>query len=138
MNVIGCRRIVEGYTEGKYLLAKKSINFLSMVDKNSGKIGDSNHELYGKSLKNNILIFPNSVGSSVGAYIIYALKINNVHPNAIICTNKSDIITASGCAISDIPLVDMPSKDLYRILNKKLPVSIIVDANKEEITIQTI
>ena len=138
MNVINCRKIVDGRAEGRYLLAKNPLNFLSMIDKNSGKISDSNHELYGKSLKNNILIFPNSIGSSVGAYRIYALKINNVHPNAIICTKRSDIITASGCAISDIPLVDIPSEDMYKILRNIPKISIIVDADKEEIIIQKI
>jgi predicted aconitase with swiveling domain len=49
-------------------------------------------------------VFPYSIGSSVGAYTIYSLKYNKCAPLAMICL-KADLITTSGCAISNIPLI---------------------------------
>jgi predicted aconitase with swiveling domain len=80
------------------------------VDHFTGLITDKNHELCGQFLKDNLLVFPYAVGSSVGAYSIFALKSNGVSPSGIICTLKTDITTASGCAIANIPLLEL-SKD---------------------------
>ena len=101
---IKCKKIVGGRTKGKLLLSKKPINFLGMVNTQSGEITNTSNGFERQNLKGKILVFPNSIGSSVGAYTIYSLKSNNVAPNGIICTNNVDITTASGCAISNIPL----------------------------------
>jgi predicted aconitase with swiveling domain len=101
------RTIVGGTVKGLILFTTQPINFLSSVDNKTGKITDKNHELLGKSLKDSILIFPYSVGSSVGAYSIFALKTNNASPSGIVCSLKTDITTASGCAIANIPLLEL-------------------------------
>src|ERR671930_1590051 len=132
---LNCRKIVQGSGTSKALVTKDVINFLAMVDTKSSTIIDKNHELYGKSIKDIVLVFPNAIGSSVGAYAIYSLKINRVAPSAIICINNADIITASGCAISDIPLVDMLEKPSSFILESEMEIS--VNADKELVTIQT-
>jgi len=99
-----CRGIVGGYAEGFALLSKEPINLLT-IDSN-GVVNDHTSMLYGKSVSDAILIFPNAIGSSVGAYRLYALKVNNKAPSGIVCINTADIITASAAAISGIPLVD--------------------------------
>ena len=101
------KTIVGGKAKGMILLTTQPINFLSSVDHLTGKITDKNHELFGKFMKDSILIFPYSVGSSVGAYSIFALKSNNASPSGIICNLKTDITTASGCAIANIPLLEL-------------------------------
>lgn len=133
---LNCRKIVPGIGISKSLVTNNVINFLAMVDIKSATIIDKHHELYGKSIKDIILVFPNAIGSSVGAYAIYSLKINRVAPTAIICINNADIITASGCAISDIPLVDMLEKPSSFILESET--EICVDADKELVTIKTV
>jgi predicted aconitase with swiveling domain len=109
---IKCRIIVKGTDEGEALVTKQPINFLTMIDLKSGIVKDEKHELYKKNIANKVLVFPNAVGSSVGAYSIYALKGSRVAPKAIVCS-KADITTASGCAIANIPLVDMPEEDVF-------------------------
>jgi uncharacterized protein len=133
---LNCRKIVPGIGISKALVTNNVINFLAMVDTKSATIIDKHHELYGKSIKDIILVFPNAIGSSVGAYAIYSLKINRVAPSAIICINNADIITASGCAISDIPLVDMLEKPSSFILESEMEIR--VDADKESVTIKTV
>jgi len=133
---INCRRIVGGSGSGKALVTKQPINFLAMIDTKKYIIKDRNHELYGKSMKDAILVFPHAIGSSVGAYAIYSLKVNGVAPRAVICSNKADIITASGCAISNIPLVDTSEKVSSSDIITGL--EIIVDADNKKIIIQTV
>jgi len=96
--------LVKGKTQGIVLKSQHPINFLGTVDKKTGIISDKNHELYEKSIKNSILVFPSGVGSSVGAYTIYSIKSNNVAPLAMIC-QKADLTVATGCALANIPLV---------------------------------
>ena len=135
MIYINCKKIVGGKAEGLALISNKPLNMLSMFDTKTGHIKDRDHDLFNQTLKNRILIFPNCIGSSVGAYIFYSLKINGVNPKAIICTNKCDIITASVCAISDIPLVDGTGSS-FKSLNNKTKVT--VDADNQIVKIHTV
>lgn len=96
--------LVQGKTEGIILKSQNPINFLGTVDKKTGIISDKNHELFDKSIKNSILVFPSGVGSSVGAYTIYSIKSNDTAPLAMIC-QKADLTVATGCALANIPLV---------------------------------
>ncbi|HJS81355.1 MAG TPA: DUF126 domain-containing protein, partial [Nitrososphaera sp.] len=74
MIISKCHRIVGGIGEGPALVTDQPINFLAMVDAKSGLITDPRHQLHGKSIRGSVLVFPYSVGSSVGAYAIYSLK----------------------------------------------------------------
>lgn len=116
--------IVRGKTQGSLLVTKNPINFLGGIDKKTGIVHDKKHDLYGKSIGGKILAFPFGVGSSVGAYTIYSLKYNHCAPLAMICL-KADLTTASGCAISNIPLV-VASKDDYDLLQENK--DIVLDA----------
>ncbi len=89
------------------LVTTKPINFLAMVNAKNGTISDPLHDLYGKSLKGSILILPYAIGSSVGAYVIYSLKEYGNAPSAVGCS-RVDITTASGCALANIPVVNLP------------------------------
>lgn len=110
------KTIVKGKAHGKIIKSNQPINFLGTVDKKTGVIQDKNHELYGKSIDNSILIFPNGIGSSVGAYTIYSLKSNNCAPLAMICL-KADLTVASGCALANIPLVVVTREKFDSIQN---------------------
>lgn len=124
---VRCRKIVGGTGKGKALLTKQPINFLSMMNTRDGSVIDQTHELFGKSIRDVVLVFPNAIGSSVGAYTLYSLKVNRVAPIGIICSNKADIITASGCAISDIPVVDKLDKPATSIIHSGMEIRINAD-----------
>jgi predicted aconitase with swiveling domain len=135
---IKCKRIVGGVTKGKLLFSDQPLNFLAMLNVKTGRINDINHDLNNQTLKNNILVFPNAIGSSVGAYTIFSLKNNNTSPKGIICTNSVDITTASGCAISNIPLVHINKNDLGHLKTyckekdkQGISKEVILDAEKE-------
>ncbi|KER06452.1 Protein of unknown function DUF126 [Marine Group I thaumarchaeote SCGC AAA799-E16] len=108
--------LVSGKVEGTVLKSKDAINFLGTVDKKTGIISDKNHELYEKSIKDTILVFPSGVGSSVGAYTIYSIKSNGTAPLAMIC-QKADLTVATGCALANIPLVILSDEEFSSINN---------------------
>jgi len=114
--------IVRGKAQGSLLVAKNPINFLGGIDKKTGLVHDKKHDLFGKSIANKIFAFPFGVGSSVGAYTLYSLKYNNCAPLAMICL-KADLTTASGCAISNIPLVVVDKHD-YDLLQENNQVTL--------------
>ncbi len=106
--------LVSGKAQGVVLKSEKPINFLGTVDKKTGIISDKNHDLFEKSLKDSILVFPSGVGSSVGAYTIYSIKSNNVAPRAMIC-QKADLTVATGCALANIPLITITDEEFLSI-----------------------
>ena len=107
MIINNCKKIVGGSGEGPAIVTAQPINFLAMVDPKTGMITDPKHDLHNKSIKGAVLIFPFAVGSSVGAYAIYSLREYGTAPTAVVCA-KADITTSSGCAIADIPVVNLP------------------------------
>jgi len=96
--------IVKGIAKGKIMKSNIPINFLGAVDKKTGVIRDDKHDMFQKSIKDTILVFPHGIGSSVGAYTIYSLKCNDSAPSGMICT-KADLSVVSGCALANIPMV---------------------------------
>ena len=65
--------IVQGKARGLVLKTNNPINFLGAVDKQTGTIRYKKHDIFEKSIKDSVLVFPHGVGSSVGAYTIYSL-----------------------------------------------------------------
>jgi len=108
--------LVSGKVEGIVLKSENPINFLGTVDKKTGIISDKNHDLFEKSVKDTILVFPSGVGSSVGAYTIYSIKSNNAAPLAMIC-QKADLTVATGCALANIPLITISDEEFSSIKN---------------------
>jgi predicted aconitase with swiveling domain len=127
--ISNCRRIVGGTGEGKTLVTSQPINFLAVVNANTGIITDQLHQLYGKSVKGSVLIFPYAIGSSVGAYSIYSLKEYGNAPSAVVCS-KTDITTASGCALANIPVVDLPNGTPLSSLRQGLKARVEADARR--------
>lgn len=108
--------LVSGKVQGIVLKSQNPINFLGTVDKKTGIVSDKNHDLFEKSIKNTILVFPSGIGSSVGAYTIYSIKSNNTAPLAMIC-QKADLTVATGCALANIPLVTITDEEFSSIKN---------------------
>lgn len=129
MIISNCRKIVGGTGEGKILVTMQPINFLAMVNAKTGTITDPLHELQGKSLKGSVLTLPYAIGSSVGAYAIYSLKEYGNTPSAVVCS-KADITTASGCALANIPVVDLPEGTPLSTLEQGLNARVEADAKR--------
>ena len=121
--------IVQGMAQGTVLKTTSPINFLGAVDKKTGTIRDEKYDIFEKSIKDTILVFPHGIGSSVGAYTIYSLKSNNSAPVAMICT-KADLTVASGCALANIPMIVVSNEEFDSIQDGN---KIMVDTKSENI-----
>ncbi|MDH5415636.1 MAG: DUF126 domain-containing protein [Nitrosopumilus sp.] len=119
--------LVAGKVQGIVLKSENPINFLGTVDKKTGIISDNNHDLFGKSIKDVILVFPSGVGSSVGAYTIYSIKSNNAAPLAMIC-QKADLTVATGCALANIPLITITDEQ-FKSLKTGMNLSLDTDTS---------
>ena len=121
--------IVQGNAQGKVLKSTNPINFLSAVDKKTGIIRDKKYDIFEKSMKDTVLVFPHGIGSSVGAYTIYSLKSNQSAPIAMICT-KADLTVASGCALANIPMIVVSNEEFDSIQDGN---QITIDTKSEKI-----
>jgi len=128
--VIECRTISKGKATGELIVSTEPLSFLGGVNPNTGEVIDPNHELKGKFINDKILFIPGGKGSTVGSYVIFQMKKNNVAPSAIICLNAEPII-ATGAIMSDIPMVDSP-KSIDGLVDG---IKVEVNSEKGEITI---
>lgn len=113
--VFHCKGIVKGYFRGEALVTNKPISFLGGVDPLTSVITEKGHDLEGKALAGKVLIMPHGKGSSVGSYIIYGLAKRGLAPGAIV-TVKADLMTLTGCILSDVPLVDKISSEALSMI----------------------
>ena len=121
--------IVQGKVKGPVLKPTTPINFLGAVDKKTGIIHDQKYDIFEKSIKDSIVVFPHGIGSSVGAYTIYSLKNYEAAPRAMIC-KKADLTVASGCALANIPMIVVSKEQFDSIETGKE-----VEINTESTTI---
>lgn len=113
MDILEGRVIFSGKTQGSVLKSDMPISFFGAVDQNIGIIKEPNHPLLGQSIAGKILVFPYAKGSTVGSYILYALKKNNVAPAGMIL-EECETIVAVGAIISEIPTVDQVSINQFQ------------------------
>ncbi|NLB00199.1 MAG: DUF126 domain-containing protein [Methanomicrobiales archaeon] len=99
------RSISRGIGTGELLISSEPISFLSGVDPETGIVVERGHPLEGQSIAGRVLAFPYGKGSTVGSYVIYALKQNGLAPAAII-NEEAEAIIAVGAIIAGIPMVD--------------------------------
>lgn len=123
------RKIFKGKIVGEALVTGDDISFYGGCDPETGEIVEKGHHLEGKSISGKILVFPSGKGSTVGSYVLYALKKAEKAPLAIV--NKvMDPVVAVGCIISEIPAVDQI--DIGKIQNGQ---KIEVDADNGVVTL---
>lgn len=99
------RRIVEGKVEGEALVTKEAISFMGSVNPKTGYIIEQGHEIEGRCLKDKILVFPCSKGSTGGSYMLYDVVKNGVGPKGIINIDAESIVVI-GAIVAKLPMVD--------------------------------
>jgi len=123
------RKIFKGKVVGEALVTGDDISFYGGCDPETGEIVEKGHHLEGKSVAGKILVFPSGKGSTVGSYVLYALKKAEKAPLAIV-NKMMDPVVAVGCIISEIPAVDQI--DIGKIQNGQ---KIEVDADNGVVTL---
>ncbi len=122
--------IVEGPGQIRSVLkfVDRPVSFLGMVDPKKGTLNVEDKQI---EIAGNILSFPYMIGSTVAPYVIYSLKKNKKAPSAII-TSSVDALLASGCALSDIPLMIISQSD-FELMKKLDGQTITIDTINGEV-----
>ncbi|MFQ5998355.1 MAG: aconitase X swivel domain-containing protein, partial [Candidatus Bathyarchaeia archaeon] len=101
--------------KGMALVTSEPISFFGGLDPRSGRVIERGHAAEGQRVTRKVLVFPQGKGSTVGAYVIYAMAKYNTAPAAIV-NRETEVIIASGCALADITLVDKLDKDPISVI----------------------
>jgi predicted aconitase with swiveling domain len=104
MKLIG-RKVMGGIGEGEALVSTEPVSFYGGVDPVSGCVTEPGHCCCGENISGKVFLFPTGKGSTVGSYVIYRMKKLGTAPVAIL-NLETEAIIATGCVISDIPLID--------------------------------
>ena len=123
------RKIYKGKAEGEALVTGVDLSFYGGVDPETGEVVEKDHPLEGLSVSGKILVMPSGKGSTVGSYVLYALRRADKAPAAIV-NKETDPVIAVGCIISEIPTVD--SIDITKIENGQI---VEVDADRGVVSI---
>ena len=126
------RSISKGCAEGEALVCRQPIGFNFGIDVANGVITEYNHELFGKSIKDKILLFPHGKGSTGGSYVVYQLAKNKTGPKAIINMTTETII-AVGAIMGGIPVIDSLEKNPYDLISNGDHVKVDADQGFVEI-----
>jgi predicted aconitase with swiveling domain len=127
--IISGRSIVKGRGSGELLVSETPISFLSGVDPETGEIIEEKHPLKGERIAGRVLVFPFGKGSTVGSYVMYALKRNGMAPAAIVNEEVEPII-AVGAIIAGIPMIDRPETPISSL---KTGIVATVDGDRGEL-----
>jgi hypothetical protein len=98
------KTISRGNAKGKALVSRTPLSFFGGVDPKTGVVIEKGHELEGKSMAGQVLVFPAGKGSTVGSYVMYQLAKNGKAPSAII-NAYTETIVACGAIMAGIPCI---------------------------------
>ena len=102
--VLKGKGIVEGHCIGEALVSSTPISFLGGVNPMTGEVIEEGHDLEGRSVAGKILCFPHGKGSTVGSYVMLALRRRGLAPAGLV-NEVADPIVVVGAIISRIPMV---------------------------------
>lgn len=122
----------KGKIKGTALVTTEPICFLGGVDVKTGTITEKGHPLFGECIKGVVLVFPTGKGSTGGSYLIYDTVCNGNGPLCMI-NLQVEQVTAVGCIMGEIPLVDQPDQDPTKLI--KTGDTVEVDLDKGLVTV---
>ena len=121
------RPVVRGEAKGTAVVSSQPINLLAsfakvlILRRKRGIIGDKNHPLLGRDVKDKILVIPQTIGSTTGGIVLLEALKRGIAPRAVVC-EKADSLLVSGAVLGDVwygismPVVDgIPWQELSQI-----------------------
>lgn len=125
------RKVMGGAAEAEALVSPEPVSFYGGVDPTTGCITEPGHCCCGENITGKVFVFPRGKGSTVGSYVIYRMKKLGTAPAAIVNT-ETEAIIATGCVISDIPLVDKLDRDPLQVIETGMRVRVDADQGTVE------
>lgn len=126
------RKIVGGLAEGEAIVSGDPVSFYGGVDPETGLVTERGHAVEGECVTGKVFVFPTGKGSTVGSYVIYRMKKLGTAPAAIVNV-ETEAILATGCVISEIPLVDRISREAFEGLSSGMRLRVDADRGTVEV-----
>jgi predicted aconitase with swiveling domain len=130
--IIRGRKIVGGQADGVALVSRDSVSFYGGVDPVTGVVTELGHAVEGEYITGKVFVFPTGKGSTVGSYVIYRMAKLGTAPAAIV-NLETEAVLATGCVISDVPLVDRIGKETFEGLKSGMRLRVDADAGTIEV-----
>jgi len=106
------RKISGGQAEGEALVAKTRLSFWGGFDPATGMITEKGNPLEGQTLKNKVVVFISTKGSSGTSNMLNLAKRFGAQPAAFINT-ELDCLAVIGCQIHGIPMLTDLDQDPF-------------------------
>ena len=129
--IIRGRKIVGGRGEGVALVSRDPVSFYGGIDPVTGVVTEPGHDVEGECVTGKVFVFPTGKGSTVGSYVIYRMAKLGTAPAAIV-NLETEAILATGCVISDVPLVDRIAEEAFAMLESGMVLRVDADAGTVE------
>jgi predicted aconitase with swiveling domain len=130
--IIRGRKIVGGRVEGVALVSRDPVSFYGGIDPVTGVVTEPGHAVEGECITGKVFVFPTGKGSTVGSYVIYRMAKLGTAPAAIV-NLETEAILATGCVISDVPLVDRIGEKAFKGLESGMVLRVDADAGTVEV-----
>jgi hypothetical protein len=130
--IIRGRKIVGGKAEGVALVSRDSVSFYGGIDPVTGVVTEPGHAVEGECVTGKVFVFPTGKGSTVGSYVIYRMAKLGTAPAAIV-NLETEAILATGCVISEVPLVDRIGEEAFEGLESGMVLRVDADAGTVEV-----
>ena len=130
--IIKGRKIVGGKVEGVALVSRDPVSFYGGIDPVTGVVTEPGHAVEGECVTGKVFVFPTGKGSTVGSYVIYRMAKLGTAPAAIV-NLETEAILATGCVISDVPLVDRIGEEVFEGLESGMMLRVDADVGTIEV-----
>ena len=130
--IIRGRKIVGGRAEGVALVSRDPVSFYGGIDPVTGVVTEPGHAVEGECITGKVFVFPTGKGSTVGSYVIYRMVKLGTAPAAIV-NLETEAILATGCVISDVPLVDRIGEEVFEGLESGMMLRVDADVGTIEV-----
>lgn len=120
---IKLKSIIPGVCKGRLLIIDRYLSFFGEIDPETGCLRDSERDI---CIGNRVLLFKGSRGSTVGPYVLYALKRRGLGPLCMI-TGSIEPLLIAGCVISEIPLYLVVNYEDVKRIGNNVYVEVIGD-----------
>jgi uncharacterized protein len=127
------RKVVRGKASAEALVCPAGFSFMGDVDMDTSEIVAEDNPNKGQRIKNKILIYRETKGSSGGCVVLMTLARKHLAPAAIVTVKAADYNMTEGAILARVPFLCSPDGD---VLNEiKTGQSVRIDADDGRIDV---
>jgi predicted aconitase with swiveling domain len=126
------RKVVGGRSEGEALVTTQAIAGWGGIDPLTGTVIEKEHELYGVSFADKVLVFPGAKGSSSWSAFFHVTRLAKASPRALVFCRITTRV-ALGAVVLRIPSVTAFAEDPLTMV--KTGDWIVVDGDLGRVTV---